>query len=338
MSEFNKHVGPGPRQSFQGTIVSKETLERILKNVEELTTLKETVLAAVSRIEAAEAEREAAEELRRRRIHIGEFNANTTTEEGWYDSVVLGRPEGAESDEKFYMYQSPNGGQMCWSRRNSGKVYHRLGNGAAPNTEWHPWVATSHDDYGLQHATAIALQQYSKVATLRYTSWTHDRQNGYAEDENTELAEVYAGNELNVHSLHLYQQVQLHPNDIIKVRCLYRRGFSAEGVNNYPFDSDAYIYVSDQADEGHDLAHLKSDYIKVRSLGSWNFPFTEEQKGWQDLAFARDIFFQGDAEYGWHYIKANVPEAGVYYLHLAGDFSSPGSWFVVDVAEVYTGN
>ncbi|WP_173431788.1 hypothetical protein [Sharpea azabuensis] len=87
------------------------------------------------------------------RIHVGQFNANDITEEGWYDSVVLGRPVGSESDEKYFLYMSSNGGQVCFSRRNSGKVYHRLGLG-------HKWVAVTHDDYGRSEANASSLKVY----------------------------------------------------------------------------------------------------------------------------------------------------------------------------------
>ena len=62
----------------------------------------------------------------RSKIHVGEFNANEITEEGWYDSVVEGIPEGSEPNEKYFLYHSSNGGQTCFSRDNSGKAYHRL--------------------------------------------------------------------------------------------------------------------------------------------------------------------------------------------------------------------
>lgn len=269
------------------------------------------------------------------KIHNGEFNANTTTEEGWYDAVILGRPEGCESDEKLFMYQSQNGGQFAYSRRNSGKTWHRLGNGALPGTSWHPWVETTHDDYCLQHSTAMSQKSYTVAEVFNYLGWQHPDQLGYGQDPNTELAEVYAGDNAEVSTLHLYRQIHLRPNDIIKVRCTYRRGFSNQGVNTYPFDSDAYLYVNDQEAKGHDLAHLKSDIIKVRSLGSWGFPFTEGETGWQDLAFIRDRFFQDNTEYGWHYLKSNVNEEGDYYLQIAGDFSSGGSWFVIDKVIIF---
>ena len=274
-------------------------------------------------------EEEWLESLKEAGVHHGELNANDITEEGWYDSIVLGRPEGSESDEKYFLYHSSNGGQVCWSRRNSGKTYHRLGLG-------HPWVATTHDDYGLQQSASAALNYYVKTTDISYSMWDWNSTAGKGLDSNTRLAEVYAGNELEVTDIDVYQRLRLHPNDIIKVRVIYRRGFSRDGVETYPYDSDAYIYVSDQQQTGHNIAHLKSDFIKVKSLGSLGFPFTDAQKNWQDLAFVRDNLFRDGTEYGWHYIKVNVPAEGDYWLHIAGNFSTAGSWIVIGEAEVWS--
>lgn len=265
------------------------------------------------------------------KTHKGEFNAGLITEEGWYDSITLGRPEGSESDEKYVLYHSSNGGQVCFSRRNSGKAFARLG-------KEHPWVSLNHDDYATQQSAAAALIHYGTVSDeIAFNEWVANVSAGFGTDSNTRLAEVYAGNGCENKVIDVYKTVFLRPNDIIKVRTIYRRGFSWEGVDNYPYDSDAYIYVSDQTAAGHDLTHLKSDIVKVKSLGSLGFPFTEEQKQWQDLAFIRDILFRSDTEYGWHYIKVNVPVAGNYYLHIAGNFSSNASWIVFGDGQVLTG-
>lgn len=264
------------------------------------------------------------------KTHKGEFNAGLITEEGWYDSITLGRPEGSESDEKYVLYHSSNGGQVCFSRRNSGKAFARLG-------KEHPWVSLNHDDHTTQQSAAAALLHYSSNDEIAYNEWTANVSAGFSTDSNTRLAEVYAGNGCENKVIDVYKTVFLRPNDIIKVRAIYRRGFSWEGVDNYPYDSDAYIYVSDQSAAGHDITHLKSDIVKVKSLGSLGFPFTEEQKQWQDLAFIRDILFRSNTEYGWHYIKVNVPVAGNYYLHIAGNFSSNASWIVFGDGQVLTG-
>lgn len=264
-------------------------------------------------------------------LHRGEFNAGLITEEGWYDSITLGRPEGSESDEKYVLYQSSYGGQICFSRRNSGKAFSRL-------SKEHPWVSLNHDDYATQQSAAAALIHYGKVnGYIGFNEWVANVSAGFGTDSNTRLAEVYAGNGCENKVIDVYTAVFLRPNDIIKVRAIYRRGFSWEGVDNYPYDSDAYIYVSDQTAAGHELTHLKSDFVKVKSLGSLGFPFTEEQKQWQDLAFVRDVLFRSDTEYGWHYIKVNVPVAGNYYLHIAGNFSSNASWIVFGDGQVLTG-
>ena len=95
--------------------------------------------------------------------HQGEFNANDITEEGWYDSIVLGRPEGSESDERYFLYHSSNGGQVCFSRRNSGKVYERLGVG-------HPWVNVSYDDHRSsrwQRMSRAEMQDLAMTVVLR---------------------------------------------------------------------------------------------------------------------------------------------------------------------------
>lgn len=264
------------------------------------------------------------------KFHVGEFNAGNLAEEGWYDSITSGRPEGSESDEKYILYQSSSGTQICFSKQNGGNAFIR------PGKEL-PWVSINHDDYGLQQSAAAALIHYGTVSDeIAFNEWVANVSAGFGTDSNTRLAEVYAGNGCENKVIDVYKSVFLRPNDIIKVRAIYRRGFSWEGLDNYPYDSDAYIYVSDQTAAGHDLAHLKSDFVKVKSLGSLGFPFTEEQKQWQDLAFMRDILFRSDTEYGWHYIKVNVPVAGNYYLHIAGNFSSNASWIVFGDGQVLT--
>jgi hypothetical protein len=265
--------------------------------------------------------------------HVGEFNANNITEEGWYDSIVLGRPEGSESDERYFLYHSPNGGQVCFSRRNSGKVYERLGVG-------HSWVNVSYNDYIMEHGTAMALNSYSVKDTQsassigQYGAYTAE---GFYFDPNTNLIEYYAGDGGEVKHFHLSLPINdMKPDSIIKVRCIYRRGGSYNGVTTYKYDSDAYIYVSRSSEEGHDLSQLVSDFIKVKPLGGQHFPFTEGQQSWQDLAFLRDLFFANGTTYGQHLLKVNAEETGQYFLHIVGDFTTPQSWFAIDYVQVYT--
>lgn len=266
--------------------------------------------------------------------HHGEFNAGNITEEGWYDSITSGRPEGSESDERYVLYHSSNGGQLCFSRRNSGKVYARLG-------KEHPWVNVSYYDYSLEHATAMALITYGQATVVDAdgvkNSSTHT-DSGFGYDGNTNLLEYYAGDGGEVKHFHIALPVMLSPDDILKVRCTYRRGGSYDGVNQYKYDSDAYIYVSRSAEEGHNLDQIVSDFIKVKPLGGQHFPFTEEQTSWQDLAFLRDTFFADDTTYGRHLLKVNAEAPGTYYLHIVGDFSTPASWFALDKVEKYTSN
>ena len=265
--------------------------------------------------------------------HHGEFNAGNITEEGWYDSVVSGRPEGSESDEKYVLYHSSNGGQLCFSRRNSGKVYARLG-------KEHPWVNISYCDHSLEHATAMALVTYALDHTAdAFTVDAHGSlsREGYGYDPNTNLLEYYAGDEgRDVSHFHIALPVDVKPDDVLKVRCVYRRGNSPEGVNQYKYDSDAYIYVSRSAEEGHNIDQLVSDFIKVKPLGGQHFPFTEEQTSWQDLAFLRDTFFADGTTYGRHLLKINAEAPGAYYLHIVGDFSTPASWFALDKVEKFS--
>lgn len=266
------------------------------------------------------------------KTHHGNFNANDITEEGWYDSIVLGRPEGSESDERYFLYHSSNGGQVCFSRRNSGKVYQRLGLG-------HPWVNVSYDDHSLEHATAMALITYSEISTIGASEvidiGTHTG-DGFSYDPNTRLLEYYAGDGGEVNHFHIAVPITVKPDDVMRVRCMYRRGNSQEGVNQYKYDSDAYIYVSRSEEEGHDLAQLVSDFIKVKPLGGQHFPFTEEQASWQDLAFLRDSFFAVGTTYGRHLLKVNAEAPGTYYLHIVGDFSTPASWFALDAVDFYS--
>lgn len=264
--------------------------------------------------------------------HHGEFNANNITEEGWYDSIVLGRPEGSESDERYVLYHSSNGGQLCFSRRNSGKVYERLGIG-------HPWVNVSYDDHSLEHATAMALIVYSQKDRKdaeyigEYSLHTPD---GYRFDPNTNLLEYYAGDGGEVKHFHIALPVTVSPDGVLKVLCVYRRGGSYDGVTQYKYDSDAYIYVSRSEDEGHGIDQLVSDFIKVKPLGGQHFPFTEGQASWQDLAFLRDSFFAAGTTYGRHLLKVNAEAPGTYYLHIVGDFSTAASWFALDNVEIYS--
>ena len=264
--------------------------------------------------------------------HHGEFNAGNITEEGWYDNVVSGRPEGSESDEHYVLYQSSNGGQICFSRRNSGKVYARLG-------KEHPWVNVSYCDHSLEHATAMALITYglnTVIAAPDFDSESAHTAEGYGYDANTHLLEYYAGDNGEVKHFHISLPIALNPDDVLKVRCMYRRGNSQDGVDVFKHDSDAYIYVSRSPEEGHDLARLVSDFIKVKPLGGQNFPFTAEQASWQDLAFLRDSFFASGTTYGRHLLKVNAEAPGTYYLHIVGDFSTAASWFALDFAEKYT--
>lgn len=265
--------------------------------------------------------------------HHGDFNANDITEEGWYDSIVLGRPEGSESDERYFLYHSPNGGQVCFSRRNSGKVFERLGIG-------HEWRNVSYCDHSLEHATAMALNSYvfdarKNAARINIES-THTDE-GYGYDEATDLIEYYAGDNGENNHFHIALPLVVKPQDIFKVRCTYRRGWSGAGVREYKYDSDAYIYLARSPYEGHIFDQLVSDFIKVKPLGGQHFPFTEEQQGWQDLAFLRDSFFLLGSTYGEHYIKVNVERRDTYYLHFVGDFSIPASWFVLDEIVQYNG-
>ena len=263
--------------------------------------------------------------LSKSNIHHGKFNAGNITEEGWYDSVTLGRPEGSESDEKYFLYQSSNGGQMCFSRRNSGKAYHRLG-------KEHPWMPITRDDYIAQQIGAKA----SVVHKMAYTRSASNFTGGTYYDDLTHLMEVYAGNNLEttVIDLRSQQPWDFQPHDIIAVPCFYRRGFSRDGVDTYPYDSDAYIYVSDSPDPDHSMSHLCSDFVKVKSMGGQKYPFTEKQKNYQDLALCRDVLF-AEGEYYMHYLSVNIPSAGSYYVHIHGNFSTPGSWFVLDQVKVY---
>jgi hypothetical protein len=264
--------------------------------------------------------------------HHGEFNAGNITEEGWYDSITSGRPEGSESDERYVLYQSSNGGQLCFSRRNSGKVYVRLG-------KEHPWVNVSYCDHSLEHATAMALITYGQATVVDAddvkNSSTHT-DGGFGYDGNTNLLEYYAGDGGEVKHFHVALPITLSPDDILKVRCTYRRGGSYEGVNQYKYDSDAYLYVSRSAEEGHNLDQLVSDFFKVKPLGGQHFPFTEEQASWQDLAFIRDTFFADGTTYGRHLLKVNAEAPGTYYLHIVGDFSTPASWFALDKVEKFS--
>lgn len=257
-------------------------------------------------------------------VHHGEFNANSVNEEGWYDSITLGRPEGSESDEKYFMYMSSNGGQVCFSRRNSGKAYHRLG-------LEHPWVAITHDDFSAE----LPLSAITKTLNLVESIEELLGATNMSYDSSTRLWESYAGDTLSVLSFFASVRVALKPNDIVRVRCAYRKGSSRQGIENYPYDSDAYVFIGTENGRNHDLAHLRSNIVKVKSLGSQNFPFTEGEQGWQDLAFMRDRFFKNDWEYGWHYLKYTGNAEDTPYVNIYGDFSVASSWFVIDKVEVY---
>ena len=255
-------------------------------------------------------------------IHKGEFNAGNITEEGWYDSITSGRPEGSESDEKYFLYMSSNGGQVCFSRRNSGKVYHRLG-------KEHPWVSVSHDDYVLKQIYSSALGNYSTFNTLSVETMMGFTDYSQLED----LGEVYAGDNLERTDIDIVSPIHLKPNAILKVRCLYRWGDSSQGTSIHAQNSDAYIYISNAREPGHDSAHLLSDFIKVRPMAEF-IPIMEPgDKSWQDLALVRNKLFKN--EYGVHYVKCNVPKEDDYYFHIAGNFSLAKSWLVVDNVEIY---
>ncbi len=180
--------------------------------------------------------------------HIGEFNANDITEEGWYDSITLGRPEGSESDEKYFLYHSSNDGQICFSRRNSGKAYHRLGVNK-PEGGTYLWEPLSRDNYTLQRAVAMSMASYVHSSYITYDHWLGTTQkydgHGYKEDQDNQLSEMYSGYyEVLSDKINLYKQVHLKPNDVIKLRCFYRW---SEPGESYPqkYNSDAYIYVND---------------------------------------------------------------------------------------------
>lgn len=255
-------------------------------------------------------------------IHKGEFNAGNITEEGWYDSITFGRPEDSESDEKYFLYMSSNGGQVCFSRRNSGKVYHRLG-------KEHPWVSVSHDDYVLKQIYSSALGNYSTFNTLSVETMMGFSDYSRQED----LGEVYAGDNLDITDIDIVSPIHLKPNAILKVRCLYRWGDSSQGTSVHAQNSDAYIYISNAREAGHDSAHLLSDFIKVRPMAEYIPLMSDEEKGWQDLSLVRKTLFKN--EYGVHYVKCNVLKEGNYFFHIAGNFSLAKSWLVVDNVEIY---
>lgn len=257
------------------------------------------------------------------KIHKGEFNAGNIEEEGWYDSITFGRPEGSESDEKYFLYMSSNGGQVCFSRRNSGKVYHRLG-------KEHPWVPVSHDDYVLHQISSSALSNYIKYSTLSVE--TMDGFTSY--NQTTDLGEVYAGDNLEITDIDIVSPIHLKPNDILKVRCLYRWGDSSQGTSTFVQNSDAYIYISDMQEAGHNSSHLLSDFVKVRPMAEYIPLMSDGEKGWQDLALVRDKLFKD--EYGVHYVKCNVLKEGDYYFHIAGNFSLAKSWVVLDNVEIHS--
>lgn len=288
--------------------------------------------------------------LNKANVHVGEFNAGNTYEEGWYDSVVLGRPEGSESDEKYLMYQSSNGGQVCFSRRNSGKAYHRLGKG-------HPWISLTTDDNSLQQANSAAVHSYKSVGIIDSASellklaagnegyHTHEAASGI-------ISEIYSGDNLEVNKFHYVvnlkeaikeltdsEVTEVYNDVIIAVKCFYRKGNSAEAFNNYVYDSDAYVYVNDKEEAGHTIETLCSDFIKVKSLASLSYPFNDGEKGWQDMILAEKIFYPSDEEidnynYATHYVKISKYKDNPY-LHIVGDFSVRASWFVLGSIEIF---
>lgn len=263
--------------------------------------------------------------------HQGDFNANYIIEEGWYDSIVLGCPEGSESDERYFLYHSANGGQVCFSRRNSGKVYQRIGVG-------HPWVNVSYDNHSLEHATAMSLITYHLGLTLQASDVDEQgtkTPSGYTIDTNTNLIEYYARDIAEVNHFHICVARHISPDSIIDIRCIYRRGSSSDGVSKYKYDSDAYIYVSRSPEEGHGFDQLVSDFIKVKPLGGQHFPFTEEQASRQNLTFLRNSFFLSASTYGRNLMKVNAEVADTYYIHIVGDFSKPLSWFALDKIHIY---
>jgi hypothetical protein len=212
-------------------------------------------------------------------------------------------------------------------------VYARLG-------KEHPWVNVSYCDHSLEHATAMALITYglnTVIAAPDFDRESAHTAEGYGYDANTHLLEYYAGDNGEVKHFHIALPISLNLDDVLKVRCMYRRGNSYDGsVGQYKYDSDAYIYVSRRAEEGHSLDQLVSDFIKVKPMGGQHFPFTEGQQSWQDLAFLRDSFFANGTTDGRHLLKVNAEAPGTYYLHIVGDFSTAASWFALDFAEKYT--
>lgn len=248
------------------------------------------------------------------RIHVGQFNANNLTEEGWYDSITLGRPVGSESDEKYFLYMSSNGGQVCFSRRNSGKVYHRLG-------LEHPWRPVTHDDYGRLQANASALNVYPVSSQSQFQF------SGNNIHTSGNCSEIYSGDDLSVTSFDLVYRVLLNPDDIVEVSCFYRRGNSNEGFNKYPQDSDAYLYITEFGEGigGSDQETLLSDYIKIRSLGTLDQQVADGDH-YQDLNTAEQIMATGCSK---HYIKYTGTIPKQVYIHLAGDFSVKSSWLAI---------
>ncbi len=249
------------------------------------------------------------------------FNAGNLTEEGWYDQVNSGRPEGTESDEMYLLYQSNYGTasryQICFSKKNPGRTYERIGYRNGTEFVWGSWTEVSRDDYSLQHSSAIGQSLYTHSADITYNNWNGMEPGsldyGYFEDSTNNLSQVYSGyGEIVVQNIHLYKQVHLKPNDIIKLRTFFR---SHDDIPNYKYDTNVYLYVSNSESAGHTIDKLKSDYIKIHSLGSYDIATYPGS-----LTAVRNDFFTESSEYGWHYIKANVEVEGDYYLHLEGSF------------------
>lgn len=202
-----------------------------------------------------------------------------------------------------------------------------------------PYNILKKTDFLSQQSAAASLINYNTISDdITYNEWIANSSEGFISDSTTRLDEVYAGNDPNnfITTIDVRKTVYLRPNDIIKIRAFYRRGFARQGIEDYPNNSYAYIYVTDTPDSHYNEYNLKSDFIQVKSLGSLGVPLTEEQKDNQNLSFARYDVFKQDAEYGWHYLKTNVPVAGNYYLHIVGNFIQEGSWIVFGDGQVLT--
>lgn len=252
-------------------------------------------------------------------IHNGEFDADNITTEGWYTSITSGKPKESESDEDYLLYMSTDGEQICFSKKNGGKVYHR------PNKD-SAWITVSHDDYVLNQIASSALGNYVRVNMVPVSNIVNSTH------VEAELAACYAGEELQHPDCDMTVRVSLWPNDIIKVRCLYRCGNLAQSIEEYSQDSNAYLYV-----QGDGIP--VSDTIKIRPMAEIKSFFVPDE--YERLSpitpFLRTIsvIFNGFPRVCEHYIKCNAIEAGDYDLHIKGNFGIADSLVLVDEIEIY---